>query len=67
MPLKIQALEGGQFQHFLMISIEEIHVYFAVGMGQAHYFFQKGNKVIWLAIDHDSARETIRALIGKIR
>ncbi len=63
---RIQTREGQEFRHFRMISIEEIPVYFVVGMGQAHYFYQTGNKVIWLAVDPQLAKETIRDLIGKI-
>ncbi len=66
MAQRIQTREGKEFRHFRMISIEGIPVYFVVGMGQAHYFYQTGNKVIWLAVDPQLAKETIRDLIGKI-
>jgi len=41
-------------------------VYFVVGMGQAHYFYRKGEKVIWLASDPDRARKAIRDVLRKI-
>ncbi len=66
MARRIQTREGKEFRHFRMISIGGIPVYFVVGMGQAHYFYQTGNKVIWLAVDPQLAKETIRDLIGKI-
>jgi hypothetical protein len=66
MARRIQTREGKEFRHFRMISIEGKPVYFVVGMGQAHYFYQTGNKVIWLAVDPQLAKETIRDLIGKI-
>ena len=53
------------FWHFRQTVIEERTVYFAVGMGQVHYFFQKGAKVIWLAVDPPLAKETIRDAVGK--
>ena len=66
MAQRIQTREGKEFRHFRMISIEGIPVYFVLGMGQAHYFYQSGNKVIWLAVDPQLAKETIRDLIEKI-
>jgi len=66
MARRIQTREGKEFRHFRMIPIEGIPIYFVVGMGQAHYFYQTGNKVIWLAVDPRLAKETIRDLIGKI-
>ncbi len=66
MARRVQAKEGGEFWHFRVISIEGTQVYFVVGMGRTHYFFQKGKKVIWLAADPSEARQAIRDLIGKI-
>ena len=40
-------------------------MYFVVGMGRVHYFFQKGAKVIWLAIDPPLANEVIRDAVRK--
>ncbi len=34
-----------------------ITYHFVRGMGQAHYFYQRGNDVIWIAIKADSAEE----------
>ena len=53
------------FWHFRQIVIEERTLYFAVGMGQVHYFFQKGAKVIWLAVDPPLAKEAIRDAVKK--
>jgi len=53
------------FWHFRQIVIEERTVYFAVGMGQAHYFFPKGSKVIWLAVDPQLAKGAIRDAVRK--
>jgi len=55
-----------QFWHFRKMMIEQRPVYLAVGMGQAHYFFQKGAKVIWLAVDPSLAKEAIRDAVRKI-
>ncbi len=54
------------FWHFLETSVENVQVFFVVGMGQAHYFFQKGFKVIWLAVDPSLGQQTIGDLIKKI-
>ncbi len=56
----------GGFWHFREISVEGVPVYLAVGMGQVHYFFQKGIRVIWLAVDPPIAKQAIRDVIGKI-
>ncbi|UCG14280.1 MAG: hypothetical protein JSU72_07415 [Deltaproteobacteria bacterium] len=63
---KIQAMEGRAFWHFQEISINSVPVYFVVGQGQAHYFFRKGKRVIWLAVDPPEARKSIRDLLGQI-
>ena len=55
-----------QFWHVRKMIIEQRPVYLAVGMGQAHYFFQKGAKVIWLAVDPSLAKEAIRDAVRKI-
>ena len=55
-----------QFWHFRKMMIEQRPVYLAVGMGRAHYFFQKGAKVIWLAVDPSLAKEAIRDAVRKI-
>ncbi len=51
MAQRMQASKEGNFWHFREISIQGVAVYFVVGMGQAHYFFQKGRKAVWLAVD----------------
>jgi hypothetical protein len=56
-----------QFWHFRQVMIEQHPVYLAVGMGQAHYFFQKGAKVIWLAVDPALAKEAIRDTVREMR
>jgi hypothetical protein len=55
-----------QFWHFRKMMIDQRPVYLAVGMGQAHYFFQKGAKVIWLAVDPSLAKEAIRDAVRKV-
>jgi len=66
MAQKIQAMEGNGFWHFREISISEMPVNFVMGQGQAHYFFQKGKKVIWLAVAPSEARETITDLMDQV-
>jgi hypothetical protein len=58
--------KGHVFKHFQTLSIREMSVYFVTGMGQAHYFFEKGKKVYWLAVDPSEARPVIRDLLEKI-
>jgi len=59
--------EKQQFWHFRKMMIEQRPVYFAVGMGQAHYFFENGTKGIWLAVDPSLAKEAIRDAVRKIK
>ena len=56
-----------QFWHFREMMIEQRPVYLAVGMGQAHYFFRNGAKVIWLAVDPSLAKEAVRDTVRKIK
>jgi len=56
-----------QFWHFRQMMIEQRPVYLVVGMGQAHYFFQKGAKVIWLAVDPALAKEAIRDTMREMK
>jgi len=65
MARRLKASEQKNFWHFKEVPIQGVPVYFVVGMGQVHYFFKKGVKAIWLAVDPALARETIRDVIGK--
>ena len=56
-----------QFWHFRKMILGQRPVYFAVGMGQAHYFFQKGAKVIWLAVDPTLAKGAIRDAVREMK
>ena len=60
--------EGKQkiFWHFMEMPMEGVMVYFVMGMGQAHYFYQKGIKAIWLAVDPSQGKPAIREVIAKI-
>ena len=63
----IQKGKQQKFWHFRKMEIERRQVYLAVGMGQAHYFFQNGAKVIWFAVDPSLAKEAIRDAVRKIK
>jgi hypothetical protein len=62
----VRANEEAGFWHFREIPIGGLEVYFVVGMGQAHYFFQRGIKAIWLAVDPPLAKQAIRDLMSQI-
>lgn len=66
MALRIKESKRKSFWHFQEIQIEGVRVYFVLGMGQAHYFFQRGIKSFWLTVDASLAKEAIRDLIGKV-
>ncbi len=63
---KIRTGSQQVFGHFLEQSIEEIPVYFVVGMGQAHYFFHYERLILWLAVEPPVAKEAITDLIEKL-
>jgi len=65
MAQKLRSHEQTNFWHFQEMHIEGVMVYFVVGMGQGHYFFQKGAKSVWLSVDPSLAKESIRDLIGR--
>ncbi|MBW1999091.1 MAG: hypothetical protein JRJ29_14150 [Deltaproteobacteria bacterium] len=46
MAQKIRSSDQRVFWHFREIDLEGTMVYFVVGMGQAHYFFNKGAKSV---------------------
>lgn len=56
-----------QFWHFRQMMIEGRPVYLAVGMGQAHYFYQNGAMAIWLSVDPSLANEAVRDAVRKIK
>jgi hypothetical protein len=62
----IKGSKQGNFWHYQEMLIEGVPVHFVLGMGQAHYFFQKNLGVYWLAVDPPIAKPTIRDLIRKI-
>jgi hypothetical protein len=54
---------GHVFDHVRMRSVNGKDVWMALGMGQAHYFYAEGNRLIWLAVDIVVAEEAIQSLL----
>lgn len=63
---KLKDSKGGVFQHFQKLFVEGIPVYMVTGMGQAHYFFQKGKQGLWIAVDPSEPRQVIRDLVTEL-
>lgn len=53
------------FYHLKASDREGTTVYSALGQGQIHYFFRKGIKVIWLAVDAPVAQQTLDDLFDQ--
>lgn len=53
------------FYHLKASDWEGTTVYSALGQGQIHYFFRKGIRVIWLAVDAAEAKQTLDDLFNK--
>lgn len=53
------------FYHLKASDWEGTTVYSALGQGQIHYFFWKGIKVIWLAVDAAVAKQALYDLLNK--
>lgn len=61
----IESMERGGhvFDHIREINVNDHNIWMALGMGQAHYFYAEGNRLIWLAIDIEIAEEGIKSLL----
>jgi len=53
---------GHVFDHIRKISVKDHEVWMALGMGQAHYFFARDNRLIWLAVDVPIAEDAVNSL-----
>lgn len=54
------------FDHYKELTILNHQVAMCLGMGQVHYFFERGNLVYWLGVDLPIAKTAIEDLIGDI-
>jgi hypothetical protein len=54
---------GHVFDHVRVRSVNGKDVWMALGMGQAHYFYAEGDRLIWLAVDVVVAEDAIQSLL----
>lgn len=54
---------GHVFDHVRPITVNEQSVWMALGMGQAHYFYTEGNRLVWLAVDVPIAEDAIKSIL----
>lgn len=60
--------DGNQvFGHFHEMEIETQPLSMCLGMGQAHYFFAKDNKLYWLSTNYEIAQATVFDLLNKLK
>lgn len=55
------------FGHFHEIEIDSQKLSMCLGMDQAHYFFNKKNKLFWLSTNYQIAQSTVIDLLNKIK
>lgn len=60
---KIRLSKGGPFSHFRTMKKGKLDVNMVLGLGQAHYFYARKNKLIWLGIDIPIAQQTLDQLL----
>lgn len=59
---------GTPFYHLKESALADgIDLYSAIGLGQVHYFYRTGNKVVWLAADPPVARSALSSLLKAVR
>ncbi len=58
---------GTPFYHLKGSRQDGINLYSAIGLGQIHYFYRTGNKVVWLAADPPVARSALSSLLKAVR
>lgn len=54
------------FAHYLETEIKKSKIYSVVGMGQKHFFFQKGIRLFWIAADFQIADLLLNEFLEKI-
>lgn len=55
------------FGHFHEFIIDNQKLSMCFGMGQAHYFFYKANRLFWLSTNFQIAQSTVVDLLNKLR
>ncbi len=58
---------GTPFMMREMLNFNERDIYSLEGMGQLHFYFQSGNKVIWLAADEPIAEQALQEALAFYR
>lgn len=59
--------ENNVFGHFHQFEIENQQLSMCLGMGQAHYFFQKDKYLYWLSTNYQIAQSTVVDLLNKLK
>jgi uncharacterized protein YcfL len=54
---------GHVFDHVRPITVNERAVWMALGMGQAHYFYAEGSRLVWLAVDVPIAEDALKSIL----
>ena len=66
MAKKIKSGPDSVFRDFKKTEVRGITTYFVTGMGQNHYFFQKKEFAVWLAVDTVFSQMILKEAMDKI-
>lgn len=58
---------GTPFYHLKESRRDGINLYSAIGLGQIHYFYRTGPKVVWLAADPPVASSALSSVLKAVR
>lgn len=59
----IQQGNNKTFGHLQQIEVKSITVYSVLGMGQIHYYYWRGNRTVWIAVDPNIAQQVLHEII----
>lgn len=67
MAKKIKTGQNPVFRDFKETEVGGLPTYFVTGMGQNHYFYQKNELAVWLAVDAVFSQTVFKAAMDKIQ
>ncbi|MDO9584819.1 MAG: hypothetical protein Q7J24_17195 [Desulfomicrobium sp.] len=59
----VMSAGGHGFSHLMKRTAEGLEFYMALGQGQAHYFFARGEELVWLAVDMEVAEGAVKEIL----
>jgi len=62
----IQQGNNKTFGHFQQLNVKDITVYSVLGMGQIHYYYRRGKRTVWIALNPDIDQRALNEIIDAI-